>query len=147
MTEEQQPVWIELDGVSNLPIVTTVTSYNSGSLKAGDKSTTNSIIQNVCICFADPVTVVKVSPEKWMTLNKGELVSDAIGIHKMAERNKAAPEPEKVVVGGLTIDMRDLAEFIASKQPKPAPNTTPRGILTMWNESMDHRLGMWREVE
>lgn len=183
MTEDQQPVWVESDGVSNLPPKDAVGvyktrlpsdrvmfSYFNGSQFCSMTFSKESAIEpcnsNPTRYFEDRIVdawwdyqglmakpqakasvtlavAVKIATDKWVALKDGELASDAVGIHRMAERNKRAPESEKVVVGGLTIDMRDLVEFLKTKQSKPEPNTTPRGILTVWNESADHRLGMW----
>lgn len=191
MTEDQQPVWVESDGVNNLPTVAgvyrmqvppqkhwirsrfcffdglhfhsyggtpeeamkeagTTTGFEDGEMNAWwDYQGLMSHPADGCKVFHASGGVhiswrIIDCERPWSPTDSAIMASDEPGIAAM--QAKPAPEPEKVVIGGLTIDMVDLVEFLKSKQPKPEPNTTPRGILTVWNESGDHRLGMRQQT-
>jgi len=184
MTEDQQPVWVESDGVSNLPTVAgvyrmrvppqrnwngkrfcffdglhfhsycgtpeeamkepgTTTGFEDGEMNAW-WDYQGLMAKSTATFNVDPGLYdnIKISGNLWFS--SAVMASDEPGIAAM--QPKPACEPAKIVVGGLTIDMADLAEFLKSKQPKPEPNTTPRGILTVWNDGADHRLGMWQQT-
>jgi len=76
------------------------------------------------------------------------MASDEPGIQRAKYAEKFNDKPELVVtmVNGVECDPVELAAFLESQRPKPIPNTTPRGILTVWNERADHRLGQWNQT-
>jgi hypothetical protein len=70
--------------------------------------------------------------------------SDEPGIAAM--KASAPKQPNgPTIIHGVTVDPVAFAAFLNSQRPKPAPNTTPLGIMTVWNEAADHRLGMWNQ--
>src|ERR1700759_1347738 len=71
------------------------------------------------------------------------MASDKPGIAAMAKVKIEDAPAIHILVGGVTITDDELKAILAAR-PKPAPNNTPRGILAVWNESADHRLGMWK---
>lgn len=207
MTEDQQPVWVESDGVSNLPPLQSVGLHRVRSKQWGNgcewyayfdgdhfyaaagseeramsfyhdqqiceddwNGTTRGLAENGCDAWWDyqglmakprvlaspivglPMPIGDSVVYTWRIVNcempwfpdDAIMPSDEPGITAM--QPNPAPARDQVTIGGLTVDMADLVEFLKAKQPKPEPNTTPRGILTVWNEGADHRLGMWQQT-
>lgn len=127
--------WRDYQGLMSKPTeVLTVSSVTDGVIKAGQKIMTGN---HFSAGDGGGATYV-------VSVSSPVMASDEPGIQHAAYVAKyEAKQDGPTIIHGVTVDPVAFEAFLESQRPKPIPNNTPRGIMTVWNERADHRLGMW----